>query len=115
MVFRKTKVELINIADGSLKYIRSIDHKVSKGFDRRIIKNDKYVYHLDSKEHMIFRFDFTLENNTCHYENSGFTDKMMHLYAADDDSHILVVLEDEKTTILLKNNREEYVNEEQLR
>lgn len=109
MVFRKTKVELIKIEEGGCQVLKSINHKVSKGFDRKIMKNDKFVYHLDPKRHMIFRFDFNLkkENNTLHYENSKLQDKMMHIYPSDDDMYILVVLEDEKSTILLKNNEEE--------
>lgn len=94
-------------------------HKVPKGYNRMIVKNDKFVYHLDPKKYMIFKFDFELtmdkqnpQNNKCvvHYENKDFPDKMMHIYPSADDTHILIVLEDEKQTVLLQNNQEEYID-----
>ena len=114
MVFRKTKVDLIKIEEGNFEVIKSINHQVSKGSDRKIVKNDKYVYHLHAKKHMIYRFDFSLQKNTLHYENSNLQDKMMHIYPSRDDGYILIVLEDEKSTILLKNNQEEYKDDDLL-
>ena len=103
MVFHKNKVLLMDML--TKKMIGNpVNHRCSKGTDRKIVKNGSYVYHLDFKKYMIFKFDFDLKNNILHYENLDLTEKMMHIYPSQDDLYILIVLEDEKSTILLKNN-----------
>jgi hypothetical protein len=75
-------------------------------FDRVIVKNDKYIYHLSEKKRAIFRIKFDLsEEPQLHFKNE-LNNKMLSMYTSNDDSYIFIVYSDETECILITNNKE---------